>query len=256
MLAVTFTNRAAGEMRGRLRQLGAGGVQARTFHSAALRQLQYFWPKAVGGGLRLIDRKIQLVADAAAACGVRLDQDQLRDVKAEMESSKVTQTVPADYAAAAAKTGRLSPRDPAEIAQLYATYEDLKRDRAVIDFWNILLLTIGELQDRRRSSPAGRSSISTSWSAAQDVNHLQQRLLELWLGKRKPSLCVVGDAGPGSDLFVHRCNSRPPARLPHPPPRGHRRQARPRLPLLTPGGAPRQRPALQARERASTTAWN
>ena len=51
VLAVTFTNRAAGEMRGRLRQLGAGGVQARTFHSAALRQLQYFWPKAVGGEL-------------------------------------------------------------------------------------------------------------------------------------------------------------------------------------------------------------
>ena len=65
VLAVTFTNRAAGEMRGRLRQLGAGGVQARTFHSAALRQLQYFWPKAVGGAMpRLVDRKIQLVAEA------------------------------------------------------------------------------------------------------------------------------------------------------------------------------------------------
>src|SRR3954454_6438103 len=69
VLAVTFTTRAAGEMRGRLRQLGATGVQARTFHSAALRQLQYFWPKAVGGSMpRLVDRKIQLVADAAAAC--------------------------------------------------------------------------------------------------------------------------------------------------------------------------------------------
>jgi DNA helicase-2/ATP-dependent DNA helicase PcrA len=49
VLAVTFTTRAAGEMRGRLQQLGARGVQARTFHSAALRQAQYFWPQAYGG---------------------------------------------------------------------------------------------------------------------------------------------------------------------------------------------------------------
>lgn len=110
ILAVTFTNRAAGEMRGRLRHLGAGGVQARTFHAAALRQLQFFWPKAVGGELpRIVDRKIQLVADAAAACRIRLERGELRDVTAEIEWSKVTQTVPADYAAAAAKAGRLTP---------------------------------------------------------------------------------------------------------------------------------------------------
>lgn len=110
VLAVTFTNRAAGEMRGRLRHLGAAGVQARTFHSAALRQLQYFWPKAVGGSMpRLVDRKIQLVADAAAACRIRLDRGELRDVTAEIEWSKVTQTVPADYAPAAAKAGRDTP---------------------------------------------------------------------------------------------------------------------------------------------------
>lgn len=92
------------------RQLGASGVQARTFHSAALRQLQYFWPKAVGGSLpRIVDRKIQLVADAAATCRVRLDRGELRDVTAEIEWSKVTQTVPSDYAAAAAKAYREAP---------------------------------------------------------------------------------------------------------------------------------------------------
>jgi len=75
VLAVTFTARAAGEMRGRLRQLGAEGVQARTFHSAALRQLQYFWPRVVGGELpRLVERKIQLVAEAAARCRLRVDR--------------------------------------------------------------------------------------------------------------------------------------------------------------------------------------
>ncbi|MCH0569609.1 ATP-dependent DNA helicase UvrD2 [Streptomyces sp. MUM 136J] len=195
VLAVTFTNRAAGEMRGRLRQLGAQGVQARTFHSAALRQLQYFWPKAIGGAMpRLVDRKIQLVADAAAACRIRLDRGELRDVTAEIEWSKVTRTVPADYALAAARAGREAPRDPAEIAQLYSVYEGLKRDRAVIDFEDVLLLTVGILQDRHDVAEQVRAQYQHFVvDEYQDVSPLQQRLLELWLGDRD-SLCVVGDA--------------------------------------------------------------
>ncbi|KUN15973.1 ATP-dependent DNA helicase [Streptomyces corchorusii] len=195
VLAVTFTNRAAGEMRGRLRQLGAQGVQARTFHSAALRQLQYFWPKAIGGSMpRLVDRKIQLVADAAAALGTRLDRNELRDVTAEIEWSKVTQTVPGDYPYAAAKAGREAPRDPAEIAHLYAAYEDLKRDRAVIDFEDVLLLTVAILQDRHDIAEQVRAQYQHFVvDEYQDVSPLQQRLLDLWLGDRD-NLCVVGDA--------------------------------------------------------------
>ncbi|ELS56242.1 ATP-dependent DNA helicase UvrD2 [Streptomyces viridochromogenes] len=195
VLAVTFTNRAAGEMRGRLRQLGAAGVQARTFHSAALRQLQYFWPKAVGGSMpRLVDRKVQLVADAAAACRIRLDRNELRDVTSEIEWSKVTQTVPADYPLAAVKADRDAPRDPAEIAQIYNVYEDLKRDRSVIDFEDVLLLTVGILQDRRDIADQVRSQYQHFVvDEYQDVSPLQQRLLELWLGDRD-NLCVVGDA--------------------------------------------------------------
>ncbi|MGX8908184.1 ATP-dependent DNA helicase UvrD2 [Streptomyces netropsis] len=195
VLAVTFTNRAAGEMRGRLRQLGAGGVQARTFHSAALRQLQYFWPKAVGGEVpRLVERKIQLVAESAARCRVRLDRNELRDVTGEIEWSKVTQTVPEDYPAAAAKTGREAPRDPAEIARIYGMYEQLKRDRGVIDFEDVLLLTVGVLQDRHDIAETVRRQYQHFVvDEYQDVSPLQQRLLELWLGDRD-NLCVVGDA--------------------------------------------------------------
>src|SRR3954466_9599714 len=132
VLAVTFTARAAGEMRTRLRELGAGGVQARTFHAAALRQLQYFWPRAIRGEMpRLLERKVQLVAEAGARCRIRLDRNELRDVTGEIEWSKVTQTVPEDYPAAAAKSGREAPRDPAEIGRIYAGYEQLKRDRGV-----------------------------------------------------------------------------------------------------------------------------
>ncbi|MFG2625713.1 ATP-dependent DNA helicase UvrD2 [Streptomyces sp. NPDC048473] len=195
VLAVTFTNRAAGEMRGRLRQLGAGGVQARTFHSAALRQLQYFWPKAVGGDLpRLLERKVQLVAEAAARCRIRLDRNELRDVTSEIEWSKVTQTVPADYPAVVAKTQRDAPRDPAEISQIYAMYEQLKRDRSVIDFEDVLLLTVAILQDRHDIAEHVRRQYQHFVvDEYQDVSPLQQRLLDLWLGDRD-TLCVVGDA--------------------------------------------------------------
>ncbi|WP_185117183.1 ATP-dependent DNA helicase UvrD2 [Streptomyces sp. Ag109_G2-6] len=195
VLAVTFTNRAAGEMRGRLRALGAGGVQARTFHSAALRQLQYFWPRAIGGDVpRLLERKIQFVAEAGARCRVRLDRGELRDVTGEIEWAKVTQTVPADYPAAALKAGREAPRDAAEIAQIYSTYEQLKRDRGMIDFEDVLLLTVGILQDRHDIAEQIRAQYQHFVvDEYQDVSPLQQRLLELWLGERD-NLCVVGDA--------------------------------------------------------------
>ncbi|MBO8198976.1 ATP-dependent DNA helicase UvrD2 [Streptomyces smyrnaeus] len=195
VLAVTFTQRAAGEMRGRLRQLGVQGVQARTFHSAALRQLQFFWPRAVGGELPpLIERKAQLVGEAAARCRLRLDRTELRDVTSEIEWSKVTQTVPEDYPAAAAKAGRAAPRDPAEISRIYALYEQLKRERSVIDFEDVLLLTVGILQDRPDIAETVRGQYQHFVvDEYQDVSPLQQRLLELWVGERE-SLCVVGDA--------------------------------------------------------------
>ena len=107
VLAVTFTTRAAGEMRGRLRTLGAGGVQARTFHSAALRQLRYFWPHVHGTELpTLIDSKIGLLATAARRQRLSADQALLRDLASEVEWSKVSNVHPDDYARVATARGR------------------------------------------------------------------------------------------------------------------------------------------------------
>ena len=195
VLAVTFTARAAAEMRGRLRELGADGVQARTFHSAALRQLQFFWPRVVGGELpRLLERKVQLVAEAAARCRLRVERTELRDLTGEIEWAKVTQTVPEDYPAAVRKAGREAPRDPAEIRQVYKVYEELKRDRGVIDFEDVLLLAVAVLEDRAEVADQVRAQYQHFVvDEYQDVSPLQQRLLDLWLGPRS-SLCVVGDA--------------------------------------------------------------
>ncbi|HEV2344105.1 MAG TPA: ATP-dependent DNA helicase UvrD2 [Actinocrinis sp.] len=195
VLAVTFTARAAGEMRGRLRYLGAGAVQARTFHSAALRQLQYFWPHTVGGpSPKLMDTKLPLVAEAVAACRMRADRAELRDLAGEIEWAKATQVTPDDYPAAAVKAGRLPPRDPAETGRIYAAYEAVKRDRGSIDFEDVLLLTVGVLESRPDIADRVRDQYRHFVvDEYQDVNPLQQRLLDCWLGRRD-SLCVVGDA--------------------------------------------------------------
>src|SRR5579884_1051042 len=195
VLAVTFTARAAGEMRGRLRMLGAGMVQARTFHAAALRQLQYFWPHTVGGPPpQLIDTKLPLIAEAVAACRMRADRTELRDLASEIEWAKATQTTPDDYPVAAAKAGRMPPRDPAETGRVYAAYEAVKRDRGMIDFEDVLLLTIGVLETRPDIADRVRDQYRHFVvDEYQDVNPLQQRLLDCWLGKRD-SVCVVGDA--------------------------------------------------------------
>jgi DNA helicase-2/ATP-dependent DNA helicase PcrA len=195
VLAVTFTARAAGEMRGRLRGLGAGAVQARTFHSAALRQLQYFWPQTVGGpSPRILETKIPLVAEAAAACRIKTDRAALRDLASEIEWCKSTQTAPEDYPSAVAKAQKVPPREAAEVSRVYAAYEEHKRDRGFIDFEDVLLLTIGVLESRPDVAEKVRAQYRHFVvDEYQDVNPLQQRLLEQWLGQRE-SLCVVGDA--------------------------------------------------------------
>jgi DNA helicase II / ATP-dependent DNA helicase PcrA len=196
VLALTFTVRAAGELRGRLRQLGVGQVRASTFHAAALRQLNYFWPRVVGGRPpQLIDSKAGLVREAAKRAMVRLDgtPGALADTAAEIEWAKVIQVRPDGYPAAAAVAGRSAVAGADNLAAVFAAYEELRRERHLIDFESVLELTAAILIDSRTAAgqvhDIFRHFVVDEY---QDVNPLQKLLLEAWLGDRD-DLCVVGD---------------------------------------------------------------
>ena len=194
VLALTFTVRAAGEMRGRLRQLGAAQVRASTFHAAALRQLNYFWPRVVGGRApQLVDAKAGLVREAAKQARVRLDGPGLADAAGEIEWAKTTQIRPESYARAAAAAGRSPVAGVSTMAAVYDGYERLRRERNLIDFESVLELTAAIVLEHRGAADQVRDTFRYFVvDEYQDVNPLQKLLLDAWLGDRD-DLCVVGD---------------------------------------------------------------
>ncbi len=195
VLAVTFTTRAAGELRGRLQQLGARGVQARTFHSAALRQAQYFWPRVYGGDLPgVLDNRMSLVAESAHRLRVSVDTARLRDLVSEIAWAKVSNVSAEDYPRLAAQHHRsVASFDPETIARVFTGYETAKRDRGRIDFEDILLCAAALMADH----PEVADTIRRTYrhlvvDEYQDVSPLQEALLTLWRGERS-DVCVVGD---------------------------------------------------------------
>ncbi|WP_331251061.1 ATP-dependent helicase [Nocardioides sambongensis] len=195
VLALTFTTRAAGELRQRLRQLGASGVQARTFHSAALRQLRFFWPQVHGTELpTLTESKLGLLAAACRSLRIQADQALLRDVASEIEWAKVSNVGHDDYPARAGKAGRsVADQTPDTVAKLFAAYEDVKRSQGRMDMEDVLLFTAGLLgEDERVAAQVRRQYKWFVVDEFQDVSPLQFALLRLWLGGRD-ELCVVGD---------------------------------------------------------------
>ncbi len=192
VMALTFTARAAGELRSRLRVLGAGGVSARTFHASALSQLNFFWPQVIGGTMpRLLDGKAKVIAHAADALRLKLDTATLRDVAAEIEWRKTSRLSIDEYAT------RTRPLPPAltldSMVALQRGYETVKDERRQIDFEDVLLAAAGMVEAEPRVAQQVREQYRFFVvDEYQDVSPLQHDLLQLWLGDRN-DVCVVGD---------------------------------------------------------------
>ncbi len=195
VMALTFTARAAAELRGRLRQLGAGGVAARTFHSAALSQLNYFWPHVVGGQApRILDGKGRLLGHAAETLKLKLDTATLRDLAAEIEWRKTSGLSIEAYGAGIAARSLPGRLNVDQVLSMQESYERLKDERKQIDFEDVLLAMAGMIE----AEPSVALQVREQYrffvvDEYQDVSPLQHDLLTLWLGERR-DLCVVGDA--------------------------------------------------------------
>ena len=199
VLALTFTARAAGEMRTRLRSLGVPTVAARTVHSAALKQLIYFWPTVFGGRTPdLMNSKTPFLTEAVNRADLTSEiritsRETMRDIATEIEWAKVSQVAPIDYLDQV-NARQMKPRVKAEhIAAIYVAYESLKKQELAIDFEDVLLLTSAMLEEERTV----RERVQDQYryftvDEYQDISPIQQRLINAWLGSRK-DICVVGD---------------------------------------------------------------
>jgi len=192
VMALTFTNRAAGELRTRLRTLGAEGVAARTFHASALSQLNAFWPQTIGGTMpRLLEGKGRMIAHAADSLKLKIDTATLRDVAAEIEWRKTSRMSIEQY-------GNAERTQPAALTvdrmvDLHTAYEATKDARRQIDFEDVLLAAAGMIEAEPRIAQQVREQYRFFVvDEYQDVSPLQHELLRLWVGDRD-DLCVVGD---------------------------------------------------------------
>jgi DNA helicase II / ATP-dependent DNA helicase PcrA len=199
VLALTFTARAAGEMRSRLRSLGVPSVAARTIHAAALKQLTFFWPQVFGGRTPdLLTTKSGFLTEAIKRAELQgelsiTSRDLLRDIATEIEWAKVSQVAPSDYLSESQKR-TVKPRiNPEQLAKVYTAYESVKHQERAIDFEDVLLLTTAMIEEEREV----RERVQDQYrfftvDEYQDISPLQQRLINAWLGSRQ-ELCVVGD---------------------------------------------------------------
>lgn len=188
ILAVTFTDKAAGEMRARLTALGVEGIRARTFHSAALRQLRYFSAETPP---QIMASKVMALRQIANTLPKPYRFRPAADLATEVEWAK-NRRIPAD--AYLSSLDGHEPPIPADLmASVYKRYERGKAERDLIDFEDLLERTIQLFENDQLAVEQFRAGYTAfTVDEYQDMNLLQETLLRAWLGERD-QLCVVGD---------------------------------------------------------------
>ena len=188
LMAVTFTDKAAGELRARLAALGVSGVRASTFHSAALRQLRHFAGSEVG---RILPSKALALRQIANGLPGAYRFRPAGDLATEIEWAKNRRIGPEDYREAAAEREPPIPLDL--MHRVFRDYERRKASEGMLDFEDLLERTVRLFERDDHVCATFRAQYRAfTVDEYQDVNLLQQTLLDLWLGDRD-DLCVVGD---------------------------------------------------------------
>ena len=191
VLALTYTNRAAAELRSRLRLLGAPGVQVRTFHAAALAQLQFFWPQLTESmAPKLVTQKASMVNEVLDEMSIRVSDQERLALQAEVEYLRYAMLEIDQYETL--ERPRLS-LNAARFVDFFKRYEQFKQQKRIVDWEDAILLTCGLLRNETRMlSHVQQQYRYFTVDEYQDISPLQQSLLETWLGERD-ELCVVGD---------------------------------------------------------------
>jgi DNA helicase II / ATP-dependent DNA helicase PcrA len=194
VLVVTFTDKAANEMRERLGALGFPGVQAQTFHAAAFRQLRYFWSRLSDTRLPdVLDSKVPLLAPLQRSLPGGYKFTAVKDLADELEWAKARRLDPSTYQATVEAMGRTPPIPGDLFAGVFRRYERAKERAGRIDFEDMLVRMLEGFEGREDIAEEFRGQYRWfSVDEYQDTNPLQQALLEAWLGERR-DLAVVGD---------------------------------------------------------------
>jgi len=218
-LALTFTTTAAAEIRERLARMGVAHVQARTFHSACLRQAQFFWPEVYHAALPpVVDKRDGLIAQACERLGIAASEPAIREIDQEIAWTKQTNVTPEAYVAlAAADHRRLASLTPESMADALVAYEEAKQVACVVDLDDLLLCTVALLA----TEPSVARRVRTTYrhfvfDEFQDVSPVQSRLVELWVGGRAdvtvvgdPAQTIHGFAGARSVYLEHFADTHP-----------------------------------------------